>query len=85
MPDPAQGRANAGGHSPRLASRDPRIRTNAAGQVGDRDLDPATLESVDGQTRVRMFDGMAPLAANASLGDIVARLNAMLARGQGQA
>lgn len=77
-----QGRANAGGFSPRLGRNDPRSRTNAAGQVGDRDLDPETLESVNGQTTVRSrFAGMSPLASNASLSQVIAQLNAMLAKG----
>ncbi len=81
MSDPRQGRAGAGGHSPRLGSRDPRVRGNAAGLVNDADLDPGTLERDGaGRTRFKGFDGIPPLAAGASLAEVVAKVNQMLAR-----
>lgn len=84
MGDPRQGRAGAGGFSPRMGARDPRLRTNAAGQVGDQDLDPGTLErDGQGRTRLRAVDGMAPLAPHSTLSQVIAAHNALIARLKG--
>ncbi len=85
MADPAAGRAGAGGRSPRLGAKDPRYYTNAHAQVGDQDLEPGNLESVDGRTRFTGFDSIAPLPANPTLAQVAATLNAMLAGAKGQA
>lgn len=85
MADPRQGRAGAAGHSPRLGGRDPRTRTNAAGAVSEAGVDRKTVGTDGaGRTRFAAFDGLKPLPAGATLADVVAQLNAMLARGRGQ-
>lgn len=86
MPDPRSAQSGSGGISPRLAraGRDPRTRTNAQAAVGDQALDKATMESASGRTRFSAFDGLAPLAATASLEDVVARVNLMQRKAQGR-
>jgi hypothetical protein len=86
MSDPRSAREGSSGHSPRLArsGRDPRVRTNAAAAVGDQHLDRGSLESASGKTRFSAWDAVAPLPDNASLAQVVGRLNLMLARGKGQ-
>ena len=85
MPDPRS--SSGGAHlSPRLAraGREPRTRGNANAQVGDANLNRGSLETAGGKTRITVFDGIAPLPASATLADVVARLNLMLAKGKGQ-
>lgn len=80
MPDPRQGRASTGGYSPRLGNRDPRLRANQAGSVSDNDLGAGLERDDQGRTRVSAFDGIPQLPSTASLSNVIAAVNAMLAR-----
>ena len=81
---PRQGRAGSSSSSPRLGSRDPRLRSNANGAVSDAELAPGSLErDAAGRTRFSGFDAIQPLSPAATLAQAVAQLNLMLARGKG--
>lgn len=85
MADPRQGRASSSGMSPRLGARDPRLRANQAGLVGDNDQDKKTIgRDGAGRTRFAGFDQLKPLASGATLADVIAAYNQMLAKGRGQ-
>ncbi len=83
--NPRQGRAGAGGYSPRLGHRDPRLRSNQAGQVNDADLAPGSLDrDAAGATRISAFDAIKPLPASATAAEVLAQLNLILKRGKGR-
>lgn len=85
MPDPRQGRASAGGYSPRLGRRDPRLRMNASGSVTDNDHDKKTIaRDSGGRARLAAFDGLPALPANATTAEIAAYVRRMVQRGQGR-
>lgn len=85
MTDPRQGRASAGGFSPRLGRRDPRLRTNASGAVTDNDLDRATISrDGSGRQRISAADELKPLPASATTGQVRDAYNMLLKRLRGQ-
>lgn len=85
MADPRQGRSSSSGYSPKLGSRDPRLRANQSGLVGDADLDQKSINRDGaGRTRFSGFDQLKPLASSATLAEVIAAYNQMLAKGRGQ-
>ncbi len=85
MADNRQGRSGSAGFSPRLGARDPRLRSNQAAAVADSDLAPGALQrDGKGKTRISALDGIPPLAAGATLAQVVERTNLILRRMQGQ-
>lgn len=83
--DPRQGRAGAAGYSPRLGARDPRLRANQAGSVTEAGLDRKTVGTDGaGRARISAADGLPMLSSGASLGEVIAAHNLLLARLRGQ-
>jgi hypothetical protein len=81
---PRQGRVSIGSASAKLGARDPRLRRNAQGSVTDNDLAPGSLErDSEGRARVAAFDGIGALPEDATLADVIARLNLVVRKGQG--
>lgn len=57
---------------------------NAAGAVSDADLDQQTIgRDEQGRQRFTGFDGVGPLATDATLADVIARLNLLVKLGRG--
>jgi len=81
MPTP-QGRAGASGSSPKLGARDPRARRNAQGGLSDDDVGDG-LAMENGRVRFSGFDGISPLPEDATLADVIRRLNLLARKGQG--
>jgi len=78
-----QGRSGASSSSMKLGSADPRARRNAQGGLTDDDCDNQTIELHNGQLRVKGFDGIGALPENATLAQVIARLNLLARKGQG--
>lgn len=83
MPDPKAARSGAANTSPRLGNRDPRARSNASTSASDEDLDQKTLERRNGKTRIKIADDMRPLASGATLAQLIAAHNTLLAKLKG--
>jgi hypothetical protein len=85
MADPRQGRAGSANLSPRLGRRDPRARTNAAGAVSETGVDRKTVGTDgSGRARVAAADGLKPVSPTATLSEVIAAHNLLLARLRGQ-
>jgi hypothetical protein len=82
MPTP-QGRSGSSSHSAKLGAADPRIRRNAQGGLTDDDVGRG-LSFENGQVILSAFDGIAPLPENATLAQVIARINLLSKKGQGQ-
>jgi hypothetical protein len=66
----------------KLGARDPRAHRNAQGGLSDDDVGDG-LAMENGRVRFSGFDGIGALPADASLADVVARLNLVVRKGQG--
>lgn len=77
-----QGRSGASSSSPKLGARDPRARRNAQGGLTDDDVGRG-LVMENGKVCIGAFDGIGALPADASLQDVIARLNLLARKGQG--
>jgi hypothetical protein len=82
MPTP-QGRSGSSSHSTKLGSADPRIRRNAQGGLSDDDVGRG-LSMENGKVALSAFDGIAPLPDNATLAQVIARVNLLSKKAQGQ-
>lgn len=86
MANPRQGRASSAGFSPSLGASDPRLRSNQSAQVTDADIDGSTIaRDSAGKSRIAALDGMKPVKPTATLSEVIACVNMMMAKLKGRA